>query len=140
MAEGLIGAELIYITSSNYRGDLCCPYPGSERLEFIPNPYQVFGDLEEEKALELMTKHDYAGAGRIFGELAQAVPDPRRYQVLGHLARAYKAWDNINFPAAAEALEQVISMVQGSTARYKGILSCRTGSHSLYSSIRPWCS
>ncbi len=112
MAGGMIGADMVYIASSRYLSDLRIPYPGSEHLEFIPNPYQVFGDLEEEKALELMVKYDYAGAGRIFAELARAVPDPRRYQVLGHLARAYEAWDNIDFPVAAAELGQVITMVQ----------------------------
>jgi len=122
MAGGMIGADMVYIASSRYLSDLRIPYPGSEHLEFIPNPYQVFGDLEEARALDLMAKYDYAGAGRIFAQLARAVPDPRRYGVLQMLARAYEAWDNLNFPAAASAMEEVIARVRQYGQGHRGFI------------------
>lgn len=112
MAGAVIGADLVYIASSWYIPDLRCPYPGSEHLEFIPNPYEVFGDLEEAQALELMRNHDYTGARCIFSRLTKAVPDPRKYQVLELLTQAYKKWDNLELDEAREHLAEVIRRVR----------------------------
>ncbi|MCL4440830.1 MAG: TIGR02710 family CRISPR-associated CARF protein [Firmicutes bacterium] len=112
MAGGLIGADMVYVASSNYLVSLRRPFPGSEHLEFIPNPYQVFGDLEEEKALGLMAQHDYSGASRIFTDLEKQVPDPRRYAVLFLLCRAYEAWDNLDIAEARENMALLVERVR----------------------------
>lgn len=128
MAGGVIGADLVYIASSRYISDLRCPYPGSEHLEFIPNPYEVFGDLEEAQALELMRKHDYAGARRIFSRLTEVVPEPRRYRVLELLAQAYEEWDNLELDRAAEHLGEVIRLVRQYGQEQRGfVLQSRLG-------------
>lgn len=108
MAGGLIGADMVYVASNEYIANLRRPFPGSEHLEFIPNPYQVFGDLEEEKALDLMAKHDYSGARRIFDSLRRQVPDPRRYTVLSLLCRSYEAWDNLDIAAAKKSMAALV--------------------------------
>lgn len=108
MAGGLIGADMVYVASSNYLANLRRPFPGSEHLEFIPNPYQVFGDLEEERALKLMVQYDYSGARRIFENLEKQVPDPRRYSVLSLLCRAYEAWDNLDIIEARENMAKLL--------------------------------
>ncbi|NJN66816.1 MAG: TIGR02710 family CRISPR-associated protein, partial [Chloroflexaceae bacterium] len=58
------------------------PVPGTQQLEFPPDPYAVFGDLEAAEAQRLYAAHDYAGAERIFADLEQRVPggpDAHRY-------------------------------------------------------------
>lgn len=112
MAGGLIGADMVYIASSNYITNLRRPFPGSEHLEFIPNPYQVFGDLEEEKAFGLYAQFDYTGAYQIFKSLEKQVPDPRRYTVLSLLCRAYEAWDNLDIPTSRQNMSALVEKVQ----------------------------
>lgn len=111
MAGGLIGADLVYIASKNYLTSLRRPFPGSEHLEFIPNPYEVFGDLEEKKGLDLMSQFDYSGAHRIFENLERQVPDPRRYIVLALLCRAYVAWDNLDIAVARVNMTRLIEKI-----------------------------
>lgn len=112
MAGVVIGADFVYVANNKYISELRSPYPGSEYLEFIPNPYQVFGDLEEAQALELMRKHDYAGARRIFSRLAKVTPEPRKYHVLELLAQAYQEWDNLDLNNASEHLALVLLRVK----------------------------
>ncbi|WP_161486075.1 TIGR02710 family CRISPR-associated CARF protein [Desulfotomaculum copahuensis] len=112
MAGGVIGAEMVYIASSNYLANLRRPFPGSEHLEFIPSPYQVFGDLEEEKAFGMLARYDYTSARRIFENLERQVPDPRRCRVLSLLCRAYEAWDNLDIPAARDNLTVLVESVR----------------------------
>jgi len=111
MAGVIINADFVYIASSRYSSRLRRPYPGSESLEFISNPYEVMGDLEEAQGLELMRLHDYAGARRVFARLRERVPEPRRYEVLELLARACEEWDNLELERAETHLGELIGLV-----------------------------
>jgi CRISPR-associated protein (TIGR02710 family) len=111
MAGAVIGANLIYIDNTRYLGDLRRPYPGTEYLSLVPNPYAVFGDLEEERAVNLFGQHDYATAAAIFQDLATRVPDAQlmvRYHLFGLLSRGYEAWDNFRLDEAEAALRTLI--------------------------------
>ena len=122
MAGGLIGAEMVYIASSKYLANLRRPFPGSEHLEFIPNPYQVFGDLEEEKAFASIAKYDYQNAYRIFAEIESQVLDPRRYHVLSLLCRTYDAWDNLDIQTARTNMAAVVEDVRRFAAFQKDFI------------------
>lgn len=122
MAGGLIGADMVYIASRDYRANLRRPFPGSEHLEFIPNPYQVFGDLEEKKALDLMAQYDYSSAKRIFDDLERQTPDPRRYIVLSLLCKAYEAWDNLDIIRARADMSVLLDRLRQYAALHKDFI------------------
>jgi CRISPR-associated protein (TIGR02710 family) len=88
--------------------------PGTQRLEFPPDPYTVFGDLEAQEAQRLFAAHDYPGAGRIFHALHQCVPDPDRQQHRAYamLADAYAAWEIFDWRAAADQLHNLLHTAQ----------------------------
>jgi CRISPR-associated protein (TIGR02710 family) len=113
MAGTLVGAQLIYIANRKYLPDpYRRPEPGSEYIEFVPNPYDVFGDLDEKEAMNRFRRHDFAGAALILENLAKKAAYPRRYEALANLSAAYKAWDDMNFPEASICLRKTIDIVE----------------------------
>jgi CRISPR-associated protein (TIGR02710 family) len=112
MAGALIGAQLVYVASSNYLQEHRRPDPGSEYLEFLPNPYIVFGDLEEAEAINRFRRFDFAGATAILEKLSEKAVSPRRFEALANLAAAYKAWDDLNLTEACLCLEKTVKIVE----------------------------
>jgi CRISPR-associated protein (TIGR02710 family) len=121
MAGALLGAQLVYIANRKYLPDpYRRPEPGSEYLEFVPNPYLVFGDLEEMEAANRFHRFDFAGAAVILENLAEKAVYPRRYQALASLAAAYKAWDDLDFSQVCSCVEKTINAVEA-LSHHKGM-------------------
>ena len=107
MASAMVDIQLVYIGSDKYMVDFRKPEPGSEFVQFISNPYEVFGDLEIEKALELVKEYNYAGACEKLVELIDKVPDPlvrQQLELIYFMVHAYEFWDDLKFE---EALRQM---------------------------------
>lgn len=51
MAGAMIGVQLLYVDCTEYLVDFRKPNSGTERLFYIDNPLEVFGDIEIGKAL-----------------------------------------------------------------------------------------
>mgnify|MGYP002512755518 CR=1 FL=1 len=110
MAGAMIGVQLLYVGCTNYLPDFRKPDPGTEKLFYIDNPMEVFGDIEIEKALTLFGEYNYAGAGERLAVLKESIPEPNIRQELNFaylLARGYEAWDAIDFPGAYENLKNL---------------------------------
>lgn len=112
-AAHVLGLKTIYIQSAyeTLPDGRVAVKPGSQRLEIPPDPYLVFGDIEAAEARRLFAGHDYAGAQRIFAELARRVPFPESlpYATYADLARAYAAWDTFDLPLAERVLTSILA-------------------------------
>jgi CRISPR-associated protein (TIGR02710 family) len=108
-AAHVLRLTTIYILS-DFNQETNRVIPGTQRLEFPPDPYTVFGDLEAAEARRLYRAHDYAGAQRIFADLSQRVPAPNNqpYRAYALLAQAYAAWDVFAWDNAAAALAALL--------------------------------
>lgn len=111
-AAHVLGLTTVYVRSEY--ADVGGRYQvvrGSQWLEFPPDPYKVFGDLEAAEARHLYVDHDYEGAQRIFADLAERVPEPEksRYATYAALARGYAAWDVFNWYETKDALADVLN-------------------------------
>lgn len=103
MASAMVNIQLIYIGSHHFMVDFRKPEPGSEFVQYITNPYEVFGDLEIEKALELVKEYNYAGACSKLLELTDKVPDPivrQQLELIYFLVNTYELWDDLKFEEA----------------------------------------
>ncbi|KIR01324.1 CRISPR-associated proteinr [Lachnospiraceae bacterium TWA4] len=110
MAGAMIDIQLVYVGTEDYLVHFRKPMPGSERLYYISNPYEVFGDLEIEKALSLFGKYNYAGACEKLEILKDKVPDPairQQLEFVYQLAVTYEAWDALEFSKAYEAISKL---------------------------------
>lgn len=115
MAGAIVNIQLIYIGTDNYLPDFRKPEPGSERLYYIANPMEVFGDLEIEKAFALFDRFNYAGARKKLEELKESVPTPDIRQQLSfvyYLACAYEHWDALEFPQAFKMMRRLVSELE----------------------------
>lgn len=110
LAGAMIDIQMIYVSTDDYLTDFRKPNPGSERLSYVENPIAVFGDLEVDKALELMTRYNYAGAAEKLGILKERIPDPsvrQQLQFLYLLSRTYEYWDALDFGPAHDRITQL---------------------------------
>ncbi len=110
LAGAMIDVQLIYIGSDDYLVDFRKPNPGSENLIYVENPIAVFGDMEIEKAFELMEKYNYSGAIEKLEMLKENIPEPEIRQQLNFvylLAKSYEGWDALDFPRAYEYMDQL---------------------------------
>ncbi len=110
MASALIGVQLLYVGCTEYLVDFRKPNPGTERMFWIDNPLEVFGDIEIEKALTLFGEYNYAGAGERLLTLKEEIPDPAIRQEMNFaylLAKSYEAWDALDFSEAYEYMRQL---------------------------------
>ena len=112
MAGAVINIQLVYVGTEQYLTDFRKPKPGTERIYYILNPYEVFGDLEIDKALNLFQKCNYAGAREKLEELKEKVPEPISRQQLNFmylLAKSYEMWDSLDFEKAHSNMLQLIN-------------------------------
>lgn len=115
MAGVLIDVQLVYVGTNDYLIDFRKPKPGSERIQYITNPYEVFGDLEIEKAITLLNRYNYVGARERLELLKEKVPDPETRQQLSFmylLTRVYEHWDALEFQQAHAFMERLIVELQ----------------------------
>lgn len=125
MAGAMVDVQLFYVSNENYLNDFRKPYPGSERMCFIANPYEVFGDFEIEKAMNLFSEYDYAGAAERLGNLCEKVPNPlirQQLRFIHLLSRTYEAWDSLDFAKAHESMEQLVQELHRDQKIYPNIV------------------
>lgn len=111
MAGAAIHVQMVYVGTNQYMTDFRKPFPGSERLFYISNPMDIFGDLEIGKAVNLFEQHNYAGTREKLGELKETVPDPSMRQELNFvylLAEVYENWDALDFIKAETAMKKLL--------------------------------
>lgn len=104
IAGTLRNLRIFYVDNENYLPKYRRPDPGTESLVLLPNPLEVFGDLEEEEARQLFRSGDYRGASERWQHLAERIPDPREATFFASLARAYASWEEMDYEGAASAL------------------------------------
>lgn len=132
MAGAMIGVQLLYVGCTDYLVDFRKPNPGTERLFFIDNPLQVFGDIEIEKTLTLFSQYNYAGARERLEFLRENVPDPAIRQELNFaylLAQCYEAWDMLDFLGAYESIRQLNKEIRRDKKIYKHFLLMDSAEH-----------
>ncbi|MHA1734051.1 MAG: hypothetical protein ACTSU5_19085, partial [Promethearchaeota archaeon] len=75
LAASILKAPLVYVGSSNYLKNLKRPDPGSEFLTHVADPYEVFGDRQEQEGIALANSGEYQAAAQVLGELYNEIPD-----------------------------------------------------------------
>jgi len=110
MAASILNMDIYYIASESNR-KLKRSEPGTERLVRITSPYQYFGDIKADKAINSWNNFDYISALKIFKELENEVPNPRKFEVLSSIACAYTNWGNFNFSTSYKYMKQAVDSI-----------------------------
>ncbi|MBQ9334122.1 MAG: TIGR02710 family CRISPR-associated protein [Lachnospiraceae bacterium] len=123
LAGSMVNVRMVYVASDDYLVDFRKPNPGSERLVYIDNPLEVFGDLEIEKAHELYAQRDFAGAADRLALIRESIPNPVTRQELEFvytLSRAYEGWDALDFTSASKYMDDLVRQVNRDGRGFKG--------------------
>lgn len=110
MVAALLSLPIIYV-SGVFIPQRRRPRPGTERMELLPNPYQVFGTIKEKEAAELFRRMDYQGASKLYCELANNVPSSEKFEILFALSEGYYRWDALDFEAAVKSLSEAARLI-----------------------------
>jgi CRISPR-associated protein (TIGR02710 family) len=111
MVAALLSLPIIYV-SGDFIPQRRRPRPGTEKMELLPNPYQVFGTIKEKEAAELFRRMDYQGASKLYCELANNVPSSEKFEILFALSEAYYRWDVLDFETARESLSETVRLMK----------------------------
>ena len=125
LAGSIIDVQLVYVGTDHYLPDFRKPEPGSERLFYIDNPIEAFGDLELEKIFALIERYNYAGASEKLIGLKENIPDPLNRQQINFmylLVKVYEHWDALEFEAATAGMEQLLKELKRDYRMHKKIL------------------
>jgi len=108
LAGFLLDLPVYYVDFREFDPEKRRPKPGSEFLARLPNPYSVFGSVEEAHADSLFAAGDYRAAELLYGALCRRVPDPRCCEVKRLVSAAYVAWDDFAFAQAHGLLTSAV--------------------------------
>lgn len=112
IAGGFLNADLLYVKSEPWKNGPRYPIPGSEQIIRLANPFDIFGDLDEKKAIELFNGHNYGISARFFDEIKDKTGDQVRhvkFRIEEDLAGGYGAWDIFDFTKAKTKLERALA-------------------------------
>ncbi len=125
LAGAIVDVQLVYVSTDDYMVDFRKPRPGSEQISYIENPLAVFGDLEIDKAYELMREFNFQGAKEKLETLKEIIPEPETRQELEFsylLANTYENWDALNFETAEGSMQLLYKEIQRDRKRHPNYL------------------
>jgi CRISPR-associated protein (TIGR02710 family) len=109
LAANTLGIDVLYVKSQYWKGK-SKPKPASEELIQLKNPLEVFYEIEERKAEELMAHHNYEAAKNIYWHIAKNVESPRLFEAKAQLAEALQEWDAFNYTEAFKLISRAEEM------------------------------
>ena len=99
-AAGYFGCTVFYVDYHEYHKDLRKPIPGTEYLSLLRNPYEIFGELEMDRAQELYRAGDFSAAVEVVSRLLIKAPEIKEARIKKEIFAMYNAWDAYLFEKA----------------------------------------
>lgn len=99
-AASFLGCTIFYVDYSEYNPTLRKPVPGTEYLNKLKNPAEVFGDITRREGVKLFHSGDYHQAKQVFLELKKKVIHTELYEIYLNLIYFYENWENYEFKKA----------------------------------------
>ncbi len=111
-AAGYLGCAVFYVDYQKYHKYLRKPIPGTEYLNLLRNPYEIFGELEMDRALELYRAGDYSAAVEVVSRLLLKAPEIKEARIKKEIFAMYKAWDAYLFEKALKHANEAINWIE----------------------------
>ncbi|MBI2584169.1 MAG: TIGR02710 family CRISPR-associated protein [Candidatus Aenigmarchaeota archaeon] len=112
------GFDIVYI-DEEWIDEIKRGLPGTETLVRVRNPYEVFGELENNHATYLFNTYSFNSAAILFRDLCKKVADPRIFEIKALLAEGYDQWDAFNYIAAEKKLEELMGKLRQYGIRFE---------------------
>ncbi len=111
IAGAFLNCDLFYVDYGHYMPESRKPLPGSEYLNLLSNPYQVFGDVDKRAAIQLYRAGNHAAAIERLKGIIDKLPDEREERLLLNIFEFHKYWEDYEFKRAVssgtKALEDI---------------------------------
>lgn len=107
MAATILEADIAYGDFEKYNWKNHTPVFSTIYGTLLENPYEVFGDLEIQRAKNLMKRSDFTGAVSILTHLENRVSNVGGIRMLRLLAEALQYCDNFDFKKAKNKLDAI---------------------------------
>ncbi len=112
IAGAMRNCSMYYIDYKEYVPGSRTPLPGSEFLYKIPNPYEVFGDQDIIRALQLYKDGNFNAGIEILGLLSSKVRDIRKIDIYRAILSMSQAWEDFLFAKALKYAGKAIEKIQ----------------------------
>lgn len=110
-AAGILGTRVVYVDNSEYNEELRKPLPGKEFLNFLQNPYEVFGELDIQEALTLYQAGSYGEANHILNRLRKKIAEIQKIDLLVSLISMHALWEEHQFEKASKQAENSLQLI-----------------------------
>ncbi len=111
-AAGYLGCAAFYVDNSEYNKTFRKPKPGTEYLNFLKNPYEIFGELEVDRALQLYRAGDYSAAVEIASRLLNRAPELKEVRIYREIFAMHQAWESYLFPRAQKFAQNALEWLE----------------------------
>lgn len=110
-AAGILGARVVYVDNQKYNEELRRPMPGSEYLNFLENPYIVFGEIDIQEALQLYQAGSYNEALHILLRLKKKIAEIQKLDILITIVSMHNLWEEHQFEKAYHQAQNCLHMI-----------------------------
>ncbi len=122
-AAGYLGCAAFYVDYSEYNKAFRKPTPGSEYLNFLRNPYEIFGELELDRAMELYRAGDYSAALEILSRLLSRAPEIKAARIKKEIFAMHQAWESYLFEKAKKHAKEALKWID-TYHQYTNLIEC----------------
>ncbi len=112
IAGSFLNCDLFYVDYEHYLPEVRKPLPGSEYLNLLANPYQVFGDVDKQAAIQLYNAGNYAAAIARLKQLVSRIPDERAERILLNVFEFHKSWEDYEFSQAVSRGQKAVDEIE----------------------------
>jgi len=110
-AAGILGTRVVYVDNSEYSDEFRQPLPGSEFLNFLQNPYEVFGELDIQEALKLYQVGSYGEALSILSRLKKKIAEIQKIDLLMAIISFHTLWEEHQFEKAYSQVQNCLKLI-----------------------------
>ncbi len=110
-AAGILGTRVVYVDNNEFSEELRQPLPGSEFLNFLENPYEVFGELDIQEALALYQAGSYGEALHVLTRLKKKIAEIQKIELLIDLITFQSNWEEHQFKEAYRRANHCLQLI-----------------------------
>ncbi len=110
-AAGILGARVVYVDNRKFNEELRRPMPGSEYLNFLENPYLVFGEIDIQEALKLYQAGSYNEALQILLRLKKKIAEIQKLDILIAIVSLHNLWEEHQFEKALSQAQNSLHLI-----------------------------
>lgn len=111
-AGGFLGCDVCYVDFGEYLERRRTPKPATEYLNFLKNPYNIFGEMEIREAVALYQKGNYPASSQILDNLKKKVAEIQKIDILLAIVNFHSHWEEYQFKDSLDTAKESLRLIR----------------------------